>query len=343
MDSSYLLAVRDVGLAVSAAVATRPLAERLLGPSFEYVGRALEGLLERYGNKNVETIFRKAVELLGNKTEDPGGVDPRIIRSVIEDGCFASDSLAQLYFAALLASSRSESGAEDRGLSFLSTLRTLSNAEVALHYKYYSWLINTFSNSPFWFESDDDAFGLYILDSAVAADPVKAHDAVIGLAKSGLISADYELVVSMRTTESHSVSGVVIRPSLFGARLYLWIHGHVDMPANSLLHGGVQFPELAEIDLTGLIGPLDLHRKRMQLADELKKQISAADYDGYDSLYVWKLMDDAIHCLWPMELSIPRDLAPGDSSLGILRLLNWLPTLTDTLEADNLESMVQQA
>jgi hypothetical protein len=289
-----------VALTVGTGVAIKPLLEKLLGPSFEYVGKALAGLLERYGNKNVDAIFRRAASLLEH-TRSPGLVDPRVLRSVIEDGSFASDPLSQTYFASILASSRTPSGAEDRALLFLTTLKSLSTAEVALHYKYYYWLRETFSDAPFLLSDtrEHNTFALFVRANMIdESDTVRADDAVIGLANAGLIGSTYELGKTMRQTRARFVDGRVLTPSHFGARLFLWVHGHPNEAVDALLRGDLEFWSHAIMRVQGSASPIGLHRRRLALAEKIDASLASLAANA-DMQLARQFAEDAKRYLWP--------------------------------------------
>jgi len=99
-----------------------------------------------------------------NKREEDGAVDPRILRAVIEDGSFVSDPLAQTYFAGVLASSRTPTVDDDRALLYLSTLKTLSNRAIKLHFDFYTSVREYFAGCPFYVESQAELelFSLFV-------------------------------------------------------------------------------------------------------------------------------------------------------------------------------------
>jgi len=95
-------ASQQLAATIGGALAAKPLLERLLGPSFDYVGHSMAALLERFGNQNLMGIFKRTAAKLADV---PKPVDARVLRAVIEDGSFADDAAAQEYFAGLLAAS----------------------------------------------------------------------------------------------------------------------------------------------------------------------------------------------------------------------------------------------
>ena len=118
---------------------SRDMLNKLLGPTAEYLGEKTKGLVEK-ADINLDNIFKKAWAKLGNRIEQPGIISPRILKNISDEGCFCEDELAAEYFGGILASSRSEEGRDDRGLSYLDVVKTLSVYQIRLHYYFYSLL-----------------------------------------------------------------------------------------------------------------------------------------------------------------------------------------------------------
>jgi hypothetical protein len=337
MDPELLGAARDTAIALAA----KPLIEKMLGPAAEYVGRSLAGLLERYGNINVDRIFRKATSFLGAKADTRGSIDPRVLRAVIEDGSFASDPLSQTYFAGVLAASRTPSGDDDRGLLYLSTLKALSNLEVALHYKFYSSLRAHFVGSNFHLESQasHDLFALFVAAQVIDEDYVRLEDAIIGLASAGLLNSSYELnqFIRMGGHGSRAIGGAIIAPSHFGVRLYLWVHGFPDETSESLLRSSLTIGNLGEIGEHPIGSPIGLHRRRLATAEAIS--MATLPMSNMDLELFRRLAFDAVQYLWPDEkLAIPPRLARyDDSPVDFPSIVEWLREAAEKLRHDNIE------
>ncbi len=277
----------SIGAAIGAglvAYSSKDLLEKLLGPSIEYVGGEMLGLV-RKANINVDAIFRGAARILGSSIEEPGAVNPRVLRDVMTDGAFAEDSLTREYYAGLLASARSQDGNDDRAVSYSSIIKTMSLYQVRLHYAYYSAVKNMLNGRNVELGDADDrkeaqigvpwadvarVLGEPDVDAsrvAVFGEPdhlrvLTAH-AGEGLARHVLIA--YYAAGSPSYLRAHDfeldVSGVCFRPSPSGVELYLWVHGLRDVPVSKFLRetltiipaeGAVQFenPQLAKLRST---------------------------------------------------------------------------------------------
>ena len=101
---------------------SKDILTKMLGPSAEYIGEVTKGLVEKC-NINLDNIFSKAKRRLGNKIEDPGIVNPRVLKHVLDEGRFCEDELTAEYYGGLLASSRTKEGRDDRASRSLNVLK----------------------------------------------------------------------------------------------------------------------------------------------------------------------------------------------------------------------------
>ncbi len=97
---------------------SKDLLNKFLGPAAEYFGKKTLNLVQKC-DINLDNIFRKAFRKLGKRIEERGQVNPRILKSIIYDGSFIEDDLAQEYYAGVLVASRSNDELDDRGVTFL--------------------------------------------------------------------------------------------------------------------------------------------------------------------------------------------------------------------------------
>ncbi|NAZ18194.1 hypothetical protein GT020_19410, partial [Glutamicibacter soli] len=86
--------------------------EKLLGPTADYLGGELQEFTKKRIN-NVGKIFKKAENKLGDKINSPGGVPPKVLKTIINEGSYSDDELAAEYFGGVLASARTELTRDD--------------------------------------------------------------------------------------------------------------------------------------------------------------------------------------------------------------------------------------
>lgn len=126
-----------------AAWASKEVLTKLLGPTADYIGGEIEGLVEKC-NINIGDIFAKAYRKLGTRLEQPGTVNPRVLKNIFDEGKFCEDDLSKEYFAGVLAASRTENGKDDRGVTNAKLVSNLSSYQIRTHYIFYSLLRRTF-------------------------------------------------------------------------------------------------------------------------------------------------------------------------------------------------------
>jgi len=276
MDQELMHASQQLAATIGGALAAKPLLERLLGPSFDYVGHSMAALLERFGNQNLMGIFKRTAAKLADV---PKPVDARVLRAVIEDGSFADDAAAQEYFAGLLAASMAND-VDDAALTFLSIVRSLTHSQLRLHHLVYSSVLeHWFSGASFHevgqeprvFLADD-----VLMRNDVSIDRAAKEHVVAGLLREGLISTNYELNVHyVSTHEQVGHWGMAVSGSPLGAQLFLWVHGLPLSAADDLLRRPLQIDYWTlDEDSWSLSGQqMDVQREAIQLIEEALSKI----------------------------------------------------------------------
>ena len=121
------------------ALGSKDLVLRVLGPTAEYLGAGLADWTKR-SVENTGRIFQKAVEKLGTRINEPGGVPPKVLKGILENAPFCDDELAAEYFGGVLAASRSGIERDDRGAAFLALVDRLSAYQLRSHFLFYEMI-----------------------------------------------------------------------------------------------------------------------------------------------------------------------------------------------------------
>lgn len=187
---------------IAAAIASGPaiqnLAERVLGPTADYVGEAIPRLPAR-ARANVEAVFSKAYRKAGDAT-DGEQVPARVLKAVWDDAQVADDELRQDYLAGVLASARSENGRDDRAAAQASIVAALSTYALRTHYLLYAALqrltVGKDSdvlrlgriNEPYFVRADEYAAGMAFSESEDDNYAELLLNSIQGLQRFGLIS-----------------------------------------------------------------------------------------------------------------------------------------------------------
>lgn len=113
------------------------LAAKVLGPTADYIGEGIKDWTER-GTGNLGRVFAKAGRKLGGRLDEPGGVPPRVLKGILEEGQFAEDELTAEYLGGVLASARTNRARDDRGASLIALVGRLSTYALRAHYVLYA-------------------------------------------------------------------------------------------------------------------------------------------------------------------------------------------------------------
>jgi hypothetical protein len=153
----------NTGLEALAAAQTAktflgPVAERVLGPTADYLGEGLKGWTEKR-RENLGRIFGKADDRMTDEQRHRGSVPPKVLKSVLDDGSFCDDELAASYFGGVLASSKSEVTRDDRGATLAALVGRLSTYEIRTHYLLYAHAQRRLAGRSFNFGMDTDRQG----------------------------------------------------------------------------------------------------------------------------------------------------------------------------------------
>jgi len=245
------------------ALASKDMLNRLLGPTADYIGEKLEGLVKKC-DINLGRIFTHAVKKLGPKIDEPGVVNPRVLKQVWSEGAFVEDELAAEYFGGLLASARTPDGKDDRVLSLLSTVRDLSVYDLRLHYLIYSLVrvegirlikrrLPLATTIPLRDVTVHISFCQYAATIGLQKDDSVTREftdqSFSILDRYGLVGAHTPVPYNspLGTLQEHPEMGIDVSPSSYGTKLFLWAHGHSDKRIDQVFDPTIDLPTSADI------------------------------------------------------------------------------------------------
>jgi hypothetical protein len=300
VDAELIRLSEQLATTLGGAIAAKPLLERLMGPSFEYAGRSMAALLERYGNRNLNDVFRRAARKLGASDEPIGSVNPRVLRAVIEDASYTKDDVTAEYFAGLLASSAHGDSEDDRAMTFLSIVRSLTSSQIRFHRVAYSFFrvkymsheasLSDTASLPRLFLSDDT-----LHDYGLPATPSGRSEIIAGLARETLLGRNFELFrYALLPRAGDGLAGVVVEATSLGSQLFLWVHGQPDLAPDFLFDVDVELQDWERLESrkVGTGTEIDAHAEARK---RLRKAIALAEFD--DSRKQMKHPDEFWACL----------------------------------------------
>jgi hypothetical protein len=237
-DASMSDEMATASIAVAGLLAGKDALSKLLGPTAEYLGEGMRDLAKR-SFANVGRILTIACDKLGDKLEEPGQVNPRVLKHIVDDGRFVEDVFAAEYFGGLLASGRSDKGEGDTVLPHLNLVKSMPSIQLRLHYVIYQAV----ARLPYGREADarpdlwedlvlsiDGSQLVSAMNLEGGYEGRQVHEAVLGLIDAKLIEAPHALYlcgydVRYEDSPAHS-EAIVIRPNRRGANLFLKAMGY---------------------------------------------------------------------------------------------------------------------
>jgi hypothetical protein len=252
--------------AVGGAVLLTDLAKKILGPTADYLGEGLKGLTKK-GCENINRIFVSAEKKLGSRINLPGGVSPRVLKTILVEGYFNDSELAAEYFGGILACSRTADSRDDRGAYLAGLVGRMSSYQIRAHYVLYQCFKHVFNGLRLPFnhmELNEKAAVCVPLKNyaqAMGCAPAEGltpylEHAVVGLLKESLISpyfahgsSSFFRVQPLSGLEKGGFLGLLAAPSRLGLELFLWSHGEGWQGIHQVFFADNQFPLVADVVL----------------------------------------------------------------------------------------------
>ncbi len=242
MELSMPEPVTTIGLGAIAAYLGKDGLEKLLGPAAAYLGEEARDFVKARKD-TIGKIFKNASDKAGEKLNRPGGVPPKVLKTIIDDGSFSTDTLSIEYLGGVLASSRTELGRDDRGARISKCIDRLSTYQLRMHFLLYGTIRNIFKGASLSMNMNDrKKMVVYIPMSSFiramdfSADEINQIAAIMGhtlfgLHNDGLIEQEFTFgrmeFMRERFADANE-GGIICQPSAFGTELFLWAFGHSD-------------------------------------------------------------------------------------------------------------------
>lgn len=112
----------------------------VFGDSAKVIGKRL-GTYSELGVDNLERVLKRAYHRLQYRRKNDGAVPVRVIQHVISEAYFCTDEVQAEYLGGILASSKGPIARDDRAVSHLTLLSTLSTYQIRTHYLLYSSIL----------------------------------------------------------------------------------------------------------------------------------------------------------------------------------------------------------
>lgn len=263
----------DFGTAL-AIYGGKDLLLKLLGPTFDYLGGSFKDITEKMCH-NLGNIFSIAEKRLGDKINNTGKVPPKVLKDIIDNGCWCEDELQAEYFGGILASSRSDISRDDRGLYYSRIVNSLTTYQIRLHYLIYTELRELFIGTDH--NIGDSAvrnqlelfipLNTYIGTMEFSIDEAPQLGSILqnslwGLVNAGLIENTFRYGPMEYVQKYYPAAldgGLLLRPTALGAELFLWAYGYGMSPMSSLFDPKANLNRIEGINIS--TGTVATHKK----------------------------------------------------------------------------------
>lgn len=256
LDTTKLI---ETGIAVWGS---REMLSKLLGPTCDYIGGEFQGIAKKC-NINLSNIFKKTARQLGQRLDEPGLVSPRVLKHIVDEGRFCEDDLTAEYYGGILASSKTRNKRDDRGVTLLAQLKTMSVYQLRLHYISYTLFQTLFHGckANICVNLERESMKIFIpinvTSKAMAITAEENHSAIVTHAMFGL--AQRELIEEFASGQPDTLKkhnpridkpGLIFQPTVQGSELFLWANGIPNATGQELFDiplfpplSGVEIPE----------------------------------------------------------------------------------------------------
>lgn len=234
----------------AAIISSKDLLKKILGPSADYIGGEIKGLVEKC-NINLNNIFSNAKQKLGDRINDNGQVSPRVLKNIIDDGKFCENEILTEYYGGVLASARTSIDRDDRAISLLNLIKSMSVYQLRLHYLFYYSVFNLFKDNPINLGTEPEIHILISLDDYDNAMDFSIEEnknsillhSIMGLRSQGLIG-NY-CAVGSDSDKSKCLfplpkNGIIMVPTVLGAEMFLYALGYQNASGIDLANGRIK-------------------------------------------------------------------------------------------------------
>jgi hypothetical protein len=262
-----ITAATSAAAAAAKSETGKSLIKAVLIPPADVLGRhmaeILDGRLGQWRADNAQRILEKAARKTAD-IEEMGHYPPKVIRSVFDDGSLDDSELIAEYLGGVLASSKSPSGRDDRGVGLSTLINRLSSYTLRMHYIFYSALRSVAKGSGVNLRVERNRRNLrtYIpwssyteaMDFETPEEETTATEhAIIAMERDGLMSRYFLMgsAENLRKEAKREIpdEGLVFEPSMPGVELYLWGHGYGRADYDAFLDPNEEFEFEVDLDI----------------------------------------------------------------------------------------------
>jgi hypothetical protein len=207
------------------------LAVKLVYDVFGDTAKSFGKELGEMAGDNIKRVIQKAYHIVVAQGKSKGSVPPKVMKQVLEQAYLCNDEVQAAYLGGILASSKTEISRDDRAVSYLSLIQSLSTYQLRTHAIIYGAMLN---GTDFNTNRDrllvGEACSGVVESEYIAAmeygekeqsDIISRH-AFIGLHERGLSWAGFELSYSTPPPPITPMAYRYFSPTPLGIELFVW-------------------------------------------------------------------------------------------------------------------------
>lgn len=224
------------------ATAGAKLLYDVFGETSKLIGKRLSVYAEA-GLLNLERVLKRARHRESLTGKGTGSVPARVIQHLLPEACFCEDEVQAEYLGGILASSKGPVARDDRAVSHLSLLASLSTYQIRSHYLLYScilrWKGERAEHINRWIVADqhtnitvaiteEEFLRMMMFVPEEPAASICQH-IFAGLEERGLCEGGlYVVLPNSRRPGQPKVAFRYYYPTVLGIELFMWGLGHGD-------------------------------------------------------------------------------------------------------------------
>ncbi|MBA2435067.1 MAG: hypothetical protein H0W34_11525 [Pyrinomonadaceae bacterium] len=214
----------------------------VFGDTAKLIGKRLS-LYAETGLDNLERVLKRAHHRESLTEKASGAVSARVIQHLLPEACFCEDEVQAEYLGGILASAKGPVARDDRAVSHLSLLSSLSTYQIRTHYLLYNcilrwrgqhaeligrWLIPDRHKNITVAVTEEEFQRMMAFATEEPAAAICQH-VFAGLEERGLIKGGLHLVMpDPQVRRQPNVAFRYFYPTVLGIELFMWGLGHGD-------------------------------------------------------------------------------------------------------------------
>lgn len=217
----------------------------VFGESAKVIGKRL-GSYSQVGLRNLERVLKKAHRRMKTRAKTGGTVPVRVIQHILTEAYFCEDEVQAEYLGGILASAKGPIARDDRAVSHITLLSSLSTYQIRTHYLLYSSILRwkgQYADQLLRWLSPDRGITVAVAEkdyqaamefSTVEPVPAICQHIFAGLDERGLSEGGLSVVLPNPQVQGQPDPPFrYFYPTVLGIELFMFGLGHGDQTINA--------------------------------------------------------------------------------------------------------------